>query len=305
MTKSTNGQAHNDIQNENHRPGFARRTMARGSLFLICAVLMGALVLSSSGCIASPANETREDTFTVGEAPTITVDSFNGPVHVQGGPGGTVSIQATLRDTAGLQYEAAQNGDQITITVIRKGGWWFFSRAGADLEVSAPAGSIVNLKTSNGGIAVTGVDRGGTLRTSNGKVLLQDVKGDFEASTSNGRIEVNGMEGGGLFKTSNAKVILQDAAGSFNVSTSNSEISFSGEMQPGGQNRLTTSNGQVTVALKGTPSVELDAATSNGKVSSELPVLATRTSSTSLTGAIGAGEARLFIRTSNASITVK
>jgi hypothetical protein len=273
---------------------------------IVCAMAAGIVILSSSGCVASPAKSTRADSFTVGDSATLVVDSLNGRIQIEGGSGNKVDIQATIRNTAGLRYDAVQNGDQITVTVAGTGGWQLFgNNAGADITVSVPAGIALNLKTSNGDISVQGTRRGGVLKTSNGKVVLQNVQGDFDGTTSNGRIEVTGLQGSGLFKTSNGKVDLQGVVGSCSASTSNGPISFVGEMKAEGQNRLTTSNGAVSVQLQGTPSVTLDASTSNGKVSSALAILATNTGNTSLAGKIGAGEATLYIRTSNGSITIK
>jgi hypothetical protein len=66
-----------------------------------------------------------------------------------------------------------------------------------------------------------------------------------------------------------------------------------------------TSNGSVQVELTGTPSVHLDASTSNEKVKCALPILATKTDSNHLVGTIGAGEAELYIQTSNDDVTIK
>ena len=272
----------------------------------VSALLLGLVLLLNSGCVTSPANESREDSFTVGDSAALSIDSLNGHIEIESVSGNTVDVRATIKDTLGVSYNAVRNGNQITVTAVRTGGWRFFGGdGGADIHVSVPAGIALTLKTSNGDITVQGTNRGGVLKTSNGEVSLQNVKGDFDGTTTNGRITVVGLEGNGLFDTSNGKVDLQGVVGSVTAKTSNGAISFSGEMKPGGQNRLTTSNGPVSVELKGTPSVTLDAATSNGKVTCGLPILATKTGSTSLAGKIGDGEASLNIRTSNGGINIK
>jgi hypothetical protein len=93
--------------------------------------------------------------------------------------------------------------------------------------------------------------------------------------------------------------------GAFDVDTSNGNISFSGEMIPGGDNRMETSNGTVTVELEGTPSVNLDASTNRGEVTSELPIEASTTKKQRLVGTIGGGEAELHIRATNGSVTIE
>lgn len=263
------------------------------------------MALSVSACVTSPATTVRRDAFTVGYGDILNVDSFNGRVEIMAGQDNSVTIQATLRAPGSLDYQATQNGNLVTISAVKTGWWLFSSQAKADIKVTVPAGMALNLKTSNGGIDVSGTVLGGVLRTSNGSITLKDVKGSFDGSTSNGSVEVTAMEGSGLFKTSNGRIDIKGHVGDCNSSTSNGSITFSGEMKAGGQNRLTTSNGSVTVQLKGTPSVSLNASTSNGKVTCDLPILATSTGNNSLAGKIGNGDAGLFIHTSNSSITIR
>lgn len=263
------------------------------------------MALSASACVTSPAATVRQDTFTVANGDILNVDSFNGRIQIVAGQGNSIAVQATLRAPASINYQAAQNGNLVTVSAVKTGWWLFGSQSKADINVTVPAGTALNLKTSNGSIAVSGAILGGVLRTSNGSITLKDVKGSFDGSTSNGAIEVTAMEGSGLFKTSNGRIDVRGYVGDCSLSTSNNSISFAGELKPGGQNRLTTSNGSVNVQLKGTPNLTLDASTSNGKVNSALPILATSTGNTSLAGKIGNGDASLFIHTSNAGITIQ
>ena len=143
----------------------------------------------------------------------------------------------------------------------------------------------------------------GTVRTSNGKIVVEDVVGDFDISTSN------------------VGVVIALAKGSFDVETSNGRIEFDGELVPGGDNRMATSNGSVEIKLQGTPSVKLDASTGNGSVTTKLPIRTTSLENNSsdsgfpfpwrfethenVVGTIGAGEVALLVRTSNGSVTVE
>ena len=128
----------------------------------------------------------------------------------------------------------------------------------------------------------------GTVRTSNGKIVMEDVIGDFDISTSN------------------RAVTIALARGTFDVETSNGRIEFDGELAPGGNNRMTTSNGSVDIKLQGTPSVKLDASTANGSVTTKLPILTTSPGDEHhLVGTFGAGDAELFVRTSNGSVMIQ
>ena len=280
-------------------------------LWALGAVVLGSMLFLSIGCKVTinidgdgdvGPTETRDDSFSVGASPVLVVTSENGSIDVETGPAGTIRVQATLRNAPRVQYEASEEGDTVTVEADVDSG---ARNAGADIIVTAPAETAVELETSNGRIEIQGLEASGTLRTSNGRVVIEDVKGDFDVRTSNGPIEVTSMEGEGTLATSNGPVTLTEVKGAFDVDTSNGNISFSGEMTAGGDNRLETSNGSVTVELEGTPSVELDASTNRGKVTSELPIDASTKNAKRLVGTIGDGEAELHIRATNGSVTIE
>ncbi len=282
-------------------------------LWALGAVVLGSMLFLSIGCDVTididgdgdgdvGPTETRDDSFSVGASPVLVVTSENGSIDVETGDAGTIRVQATLRNAPRVQYEVSEEGDTVTVEADVDSG---ARNAGADIIVTAPAETEVELETSNGRIEIQGLEASGTLRTSNGRVVMEELEGDFDVRTSNGPIEVTSMEGEGTLATSNGPVTLAEVKGAFDVDTSNGNISFSGEMTAGGDNRLETSNGSVTVELEGTPSVNVDATTNRGKVTSELPIDASTKNAKRLVGTIGGGEAELHIRASNGSVTIE
>jgi hypothetical protein len=231
------------------------------------------LFVAIVACIPAFASETetRDDTFSVGAAPKIVVSSDNGQIDVVTGNEGTVNVKATIRRPDDVEYSVVQEGDTVRVEArVSSGwGWGFGTDAGADIAVTLPADANVDLRTSNGGIEVVGIQNSGKLRTSNGGISLENVKGEFEVDSSNG------------------------------------DIDFRGEMTAGSMNQLTTSNGRVEVTLLGEPSVKLDAATSNGKIICKLPIVATESGVKRLVGVVGGGDADLIIETTNGSIAVQ
>lgn len=279
------------------------------SMVMIAALtfLVALLALASTACTTQSAVSTETDSFTVGGSLTLKVDTLSGRIEVSAGSDNVVDVRAQLRDVRRVEYEAIQSGDEIIVTAEQKHSWWFpAGNTAADIYVTVPAGTALRLDTSNGDIRVQGTTGGGILSTSNGAIALEEVQGDFEVNTSNGAIEVNGIRGSAALKTSNGRVTLNEASGEFNVKTSNGAITFSGELTPGGSNRLVTSNGRIEAELLGSPSVSIDASTSNGEVKHpDVAILATETDSDHLVGTIGAGEAELYIDTSNGDIVLK
>ena len=258
-------------------------------LMILFAGLFVGLGLACGGGFGG-STEIRDDSYVVGDSPRVVVSGDNGTVVVNPGPDRTVTVHATLRKPGDIEYEITQVGDVINVTAkIDDGGIFNFGESpGADIAITAPTNTAVELRTSNGNVEVYGMQQSGKVRTSNGKIVLDQVSGDFNIVTSNGGVTIAG------------------AIGSFDVETSNGRIKFDGELASGSSNKMTTSNGSVEIKLQGTPSVKLDASTSNGSIDTEYPI---QTSSPGdkhrLVGTIGAGEAVLLVRTSNGSVVIR
>lgn len=280
-----------------------RRWWKRTAHLAVLASLVLAL-LPALAC--ESAAQTRDDSFTVGDSPSLVVRSRNGFVEVHSAAGNTVRVVATLHDADRVDYTVSQDGDIVTVDVdTASRGWYFWRSPGVDLEITAPPGTVLDIDTSNGRIEADGVQAGGRLHTSNGEITINDMAGDLNIETSNGGIEVSGFQGALTADTSNARVSVEGIAGSADVETSNGSISFEGQFVPESTNRLETSNGSVDVTLSGTPSVRLDATTSNGEIDVGLPIETSIDEDTHVVGTIGEGAADLTIRTSNGSVTVE
>ena len=312
MRKSTIGSQNRVSRGRNDQKPWVHRIgppLSPISILLIVTLLflVAVMALASSACTTSPATSTETANFTVGDAATLIVVSLDGRIQVEAGPDNVVTVRAELKDIRRIKYQAIKNGDEVLVTADKTGTWWFpAGNTKADIYVTVPASTALKLKTSNGKIEVKETTGGGILETSNGAIVLEGVKGDFDATTSNGPVEIDTMEGSAYVRTSNGNIVLTEAKGEFNAKTSNGSISFSGEMTPGGSNRLVTSNDSIEIELTGTPSLSLDASTSNGEVKHPgVAILATKTDADHLIGTIGAGEAGLYVETSNGDVTIK
>jgi hypothetical protein len=311
MRKSITSRQHQDDRAKKDQKPWVYRVgppWSPVSILLVLALvfLAGIMALASSACTTRSAVRTQTDDFAVGGSLTLKVTALGGQIEIGTGSDNAVIVRAELKDVRRIKYEVIQSGDEIIVTAEKTGGWWFpAGNTQADIYVTVPANTALRLKTSNGKIDVQGTTGGGILETSNGEIVLKDVKGDFEATTHNGIVEIDGIEGKASAKTTNGRVTVREAKGEFNLKTSNGIVTFSGELTPGGSNRIVTTNGQVEVELAGTPSVHLDASTSNGKVDCALPITATKPDTHHLVGTIGAGVADLYIETSNGNVTIK
>jgi DUF4097 and DUF4098 domain-containing protein YvlB len=234
-------------------------------LMLFVAIAAGTPAFASE-------TETRDDTYSVGATPKIVVSNDNGQINVVTGNEGTVNVKATIRKPDDVEYSVVQEGDTVRVEAQVSSAWgWVFGTdaPGVDITVTLPADTNVELRSSNGGIEVVDIQNSGKLWTANGRISLENVKGEFEVNAMNG------------------------------------DIDFSGEMTAGGTNQLTTFNGRVEVTLLGEPSVKLDATASNGAIVCELPITATESGLNQLVGVVGGGDAALIIKTLNGSIKIQ
>ena len=254
----------------------------------------------------------RDDTFAVGDNPRLVVRGFNGRIRVHAGEPGSIRVRAKLKKPHGLKYSAVQEGDLVTVEAKpdqqSEGFLHGFSRqhSGANIEVTVPVATSVDLATSNGPVELQGTEGGGAVQTKNGPIRVENFRGDLNATTKNAPITVKTLSGSAELATVNSRVSIEDAHGRFDARTTNGSIKFQGSIAPGNDNRLSTSNGNIKVALDAEPSLKLTAATVNGRVRCEIPgFVAAVEKRHKLQGTVGEGEAELIAKTVNGSIAIQ
>jgi DUF4097 and DUF4098 domain-containing protein YvlB len=265
--------------------------------------------------IVSTGSQTVEETFVVGSSPRLVVDtSVDGHVTVQSGAAGSVAVETRLRDERRIAYQTRQDGDTIRVESSAARlipfqflpSWW---RA-ANVVVTAPAGTVIEIRTRNGDAVMDGLQSDATVHSTNGSIRLHDTHGNVTATSTNGSITFDGVVPAGVttqLATTNGRleVRLTDTQGTFDAKTTNGPVSFEGPLTGDGQARLQTTNGRVDVRLTGTPDVTVDLDTSNGSVTSTWPVVAETVDEDTLKGTIGDGRAGLTVRTSNGEIAIE
>ena len=253
----------------------------------------------------------RDDTFAVGDNPRLVVRGFNGRIRVRAGEPGSIRVRARLKKPRGIKYSAVQEGDLVTVEVKDQQSEGFlhgFSRqsSGANIEVTVPVATSVDLATSNGPVELQGTESSGTVQTKNGRIRVENFKGDLNATTKNAPITVKTFSGSAELSSTNSRVSIEDAHGRFDARTTNGSIKFQGSIEPGTDNRLATTNGSIKVALDADPSLKLTAATVNGRIRCEVPgFVAAVEKRHKLKGTVGEGEAELIAKTVNGSVTIQ
>jgi hypothetical protein len=151
-------------------------------------------------------------------------------------------------------------------------GWWppLIGTCRVDYLVTMPPGTSVEVDTSNGDVAVTGVAGDVRVDTSNGKVLLVAVGGDVVVHSSNGSIDGRDLTAPTAhLDTSNGSITLVFATAPDTVTADSSNGDVTVELPEGVYRVLTsTGNGDVDVAVTTDPDSArlIEVETSNGDV---------------------------------------
>jgi len=95
-----------------------RRVSYRASFILSVVALDMAITtvsLAGAGCGEDVGpTETRDNSFTISESPTLIASTENGSVDVNAGADGEVRVQEELVGVNKIEYEVSQDGDVIT-----------------------------------------------------------------------------------------------------------------------------------------------------------------------------------------------
>lgn len=136
--------------------------------------------------------------------------SHNGGVRIQRGSGTGYSVTACIAAGAETREEAQRAADAVRLQIA--GNRVTISEApdvrhwSVQLIVEAPAGAQIDARTTNGPIAIHGIDGSITARATNGPIAISEVTGAVRAVAANGPISVTGSGGNLDVETQNGPI---------------------------------------------------------------------------------------------------
>jgi RNA polymerase sigma factor (sigma-70 family) len=256
--------------------------------------------------------------FKTGTSPRVVLDTFNGAVTIRAESKDGVAVELT-KEARGDSDEAAkeamkaidisltQEGNEVHVTAKRRDEDKDKSlQVGVSAELTVPAGAVLEVRTLNGGMKLSGGSGKVTLATSNGAIDVRDATGPVHLNTSNGSIRVIGGAGATELKTSNGAIEIQRERGVVAANTSNGSITFKGSLADGNQTFKTT-NGSIALTLPGDAQFRVEAGTSLGVVASDFnPAESRRRPATHLKATVGQDpKTAIEAHTSNGSISLR
>jgi len=256
----------------------------------------------------------------------------------------TMEQAEELGEQIDVRLEPADKGLRVLIDrprVIRN-AWFAVSLEGevptqTDLTLSTSDGSIhlagivgrVEARASDGGIDLRDVEGDVRLRTSDGSIACTHVKtqnlecrssdggirvsdstaGSFVADTSDGSITLENVQADtARIQTTDGTIRWQDAVAA-RVDGHSSDGAIRLEYSPDAPKALhvnaTTSDGSITLVTPPGLSAAIEASTSDGSIHTDLPITIRGKVGKSLQGTVGDGEGRIYLKTSDGSITIR
>ena len=218
--------------------------------------------------VTSLQSERSEQTFAVGETPSLKIDSFAGNVIVRTGQSSVIRVAATKN------ARSKDDLDRIEVGVSERDGGLVIKtekplsiqNASVDLEITTPAGTRLDVDTGAG------------------NVDLNDSTGEIDAHSGAGNINVRG------------------AAGTARLDTGAGSIRYQGT--PQGECRFETGAGSITLTLPADLNVQVDLETGTGEIDVDFAVDGTVTRR-DVQGVIGSGaQGTIYARTGAGNIDV-
>lgn len=258
-----------------------------------------------------------EEVLAIGAASgsALRIHNSNGRIRVVGEERADVEIRASKVARAESR-EAAANllreirvlhgvvAGAIEIEVDLPRRW--NRRGHVHLEARVPRGTSVEVSASNGKVCIENLRGDVRARSSNGSVDVASVVGDIEVSASNAKVCCSCTQGHLVARSSNGKIELSEHRGSVDASTSNGLICASLDELGRQGVQLATSNGRIALELPEKVDADVDIRVDNGVIRSDRDLgKAAPERAGRLRGRLGSGGTPIRLRTSNGSVSLR
>ncbi len=226
----------------------------------------------------------------------ITASTATGGIKVAAGEGELITVTVARRCIAEYE-ETAEEGLQSIVVNSDAGetelaiGIESGTEADgfrADITISAPPGTALNLEAETGSISING------------------MTGGIEANTTTGKIELTGTNGSVALAAETGEINLRTHSGSVDATTTTGTITcVLLEVEEGDEVELETESGPVTLRVPWTVSAELDASTGKGKITIHgLELFYDEQTDKAVVGTIGSGDAEITVSVGRGNISI-
>ena len=229
-------------------------------------IVISLLALSA----AAQDNDKKEFTYTVGPRAVVSITNNYGPITVRPSPNRQVVVETvTHSDAVSLVNE--QHGDRIELRSMS-------TRQGANLvdyTVLVPVDAFVSLRSSDGTIRAQGLRGDVILEAAAGSVEVTDIRdAHLHVRTLTGPISLTDIRGSHLdIHSVSGNVSLRNVTGpSVEVNSGSGLISYEGDPGPVGEYLLTSHSGDLDVSIPASALVDIKARSIKGGEDPDFPI---------------------------------
>jgi hypothetical protein len=262
-----------------------------------------ALSLILPATVALAAEGTFDKTLTVSGAPTLSVSSGAGYIHVYPGPGNQVHIIGHVHATNnwfGSDADArvkqivdsppiSQFGNTITVANPNADSD-FFRNIAIDYDVTTPAATTLKAHTGSGSMEIGGIQGTVTAASGSGSLHIDNIGPAPRIETGSGNIQATHVHGAAFVQTGSGSIELSlaapgdvsahtgsgsihidGAAGSLRASTGSGSIEADGN--PTSEWRADSGSGSIRLQLAPNARFDLNASTGSGSIHTDRAIV--------------------------------
>ena len=255
-------------------------------------LMLGVTLLAILAVVPLHAEEWSHN-YSVNGKPEIVVDTNDGDVEITPGSSEQVSVRVTVRglELKEMNINGNQVGNRVEIKVHRPNhvciGFCFQE---IRIFVQVPRDSDLKLRSGDGNLLVQDVKGRMELDTNDGDMRLHGVEGVLHADTHDGNVDVSGKFDSLSLRTGDGNI--------------DAEISASASPQPGWT--LRTGDGNMRLRLPENFAADISAHTGDGSVRVDFPISVSGSQSEhSIHGKLNGGGLALDLQTGDGDIEVE
>ena len=258
---------------------------------LLIVVLSIMVLVGFTGCLGGQYTDYFNEEYEANENTVLRVTAFNGQIEVYNWDDDVISLNAIKRsrisqeELDNIDINVDEIADQIEIEALYVGQR--ITQPSVDMNIKIPSYVTVD-----------------TLTTSNGAIIVKDVKGNITAQSSNGEINIENVDGYVTATTSNGRIDIKGTTGINNLQSSNGVINA--DIYDFQENiSISTSNGGIILYINPSLNADIEIETSNGQIVTSGIILSLITNEEKhKIGTLGDGGNKITIKTFNGDINI-
>jgi Putative adhesin len=279
--------------------------------------IAGLAMLTALPAFAQDSDHSWSKTYPVTGKPTLNLETSDANVTFHScGDCREIRIHVDVvgRKLSDYRLEEGQSGDQVHFVfkeLPHIGVHIVWHREQTQVTVDTPAQLSLEAKTSDGNVALSGLQGELGLTTGDGDVTLDHVSGDLRIKSGDGHVKINDAQGALDARTSDGSLTVDGLFHALALHTSDGTLDLN--LRQGTKlteaSSIQSSDGSVTIHVPQAFAADLDVHTSDGHVDCTLPLTIEHFQTSGgdghdLHGKLNGGGTPLTIHTSDGNVKI-